>query len=410
MKPAGDTAAAANGQRQPLRLAFDAGTLIVEGLPEADEPGLPGVKFDFRTKQFRAEAIWYRTIVEHLRKHKENYTYADAARAYEPHRLAAPGRQGGVPAPGRGPKPGGTTGAAAWSSCRPEPARPTWPTWPSSEPAGPPWSSRPTIDLMNQWYDELTLSFGTEVGLLGGGYYDIQPLTVTTYDSAYLNMDRLGNRFGFIVFDECHHLPGPTYGLAATCAIAPFRLGLTATPERADNAHTHLDQLIGPIVYRREITQLRGHYLADYRVMTLYVQLNDEERSRYELAREIYRGFVHQRGHQHEPAQRLGPVHLPGAPLARGPPSLPRLSRAARAGPGRAGQARPAGPLARPAQRRPHLDLHPRQRDRLQDRPAVPGARHHPPDQDQGTARDPAPVQRRHVSDRRDFARARTRG
>ena len=161
--------------------------------------------------------------------------------------------------------------AAAWSCCRPGRARPTWPTWPSKRTGRPTLVVTPTIDLMNQWYDELTLSFGTEVGLLGGGYYDIQPLTVTTYDSAYLNMDRLGNRFGFIVFDECHHLPGPTYGLAATCAIAPFRLGLTATPERADNAHTHLDQLIGPIVYRREITQLRGQYLAEYRVMTLYV-------------------------------------------------------------------------------------------------------------------------------------------
>ena len=139
----------------------------------------------------------------------------------------------------------------------------------------------PTIDLMNQWYDELAMGFGGEIGLLGGGYYDIRPLTVTTYDSAYLNMDRLGNRFGFIVFDECHHLPGPTYGLAATCAIAPYRMGLTATPERADNAHTHLDQLIGPIVYRREITQLRGQYLADYRVMTLYVNLSDDERGRY---------------------------------------------------------------------------------------------------------------------------------
>jgi superfamily II DNA or RNA helicase len=154
----------------------------------------------------------------------------------------------------------------------------------------------PTIDLMNQWYDELTLSFGVEVGLLGGGYYDIRPLTVTTYDSAYLNMDRLGNKFGLIVFDECHHLPGPTYGQAAVCAIAPFRLGLTATPERADMAHAHLDQLIGPIVYRREITQLKGHYLADYRVMTLYVHLSDEERARYEQARELYRGFLRESG------------------------------------------------------------------------------------------------------------------
>ena len=36
------------------------------------------------------------------------------------------------------------------------------------------------------------------------------------------------------------------------------------------------------------------------------------------------------------------------------------------------------------------LDLHPRQRDGLHDRAAVPRARHHPPDQDQGAARDPA--------------------
>ena len=109
-------------------------------------------------------------------------------------------------------------------------------------------------------------------------------------------MDRLGNRFGFIVFDECHHLPGPTYGLAATCAIAPYRLGLTATPERADNAHTHLDQLIGPVVYRREITELRGDYLAEYRAMILYVNLSDPERERYEKAREVYRGFVQSMG------------------------------------------------------------------------------------------------------------------
>src|SRR5206468_282635 len=150
----------------------------------------------------------------------------------------------------------------------------------------------PTIDLMNQWYDELTLAFAAEVGLLGGGYNDIKPLTVTTYDSAYINMARVGNRFGLIVFDECHHLPGPTYALSAISAIAPFRLGLTATPERTDNAHTHLDKLIGPIVYRREITQLRGEFLAEYRVQTAYVDLTDQERYEYESAREIYRGFL----------------------------------------------------------------------------------------------------------------------
>ncbi len=285
---------ATSGQSQPLRLLFDAGTLVVEGPRADDEPSLPGVKFDARTRQFRAEAIWYRTIVEHVRKNKQ--TYADDARSYEPSawrlqvtKEAFPHQVEGLKAwwdgGGRGVVvlPTGTGKTHLANMAIEKVGRPTL-------------VITPTIDLMNQWFDELSLSFGVEVGLIGGGYYEIQPLTVTTYDSAYLNMDRLGNRFGFIVFDECHHLPGPTYGLAATSAIAPFRMGLTATPERADNAHTHLDQLIGPIVYRREITQLRGDYLAEYRVMRLYVQLSDQDRLRYEQARELYRRFVQTSG------------------------------------------------------------------------------------------------------------------
>jgi superfamily II DNA or RNA helicase len=278
----------------PLRLVFDQGTLIVEGPREEDDPGLPGVKYDYRTRDFRAEAIWYRTLVEHLRRQKTPYT--DAARDYEvvawklqvakeafPHQVE--GLQAWWAAGGRGVVvlPTGTGKTHLANMAIEKAGRPTL-------------VITPTIDLMNQWYDELAMSFGTEIGLMGGGYYDIRPLTVTTYDSAYMNMDRLGHKFGLIVFDECHHLPGPTYGLSATSAIAPFRLGLTATPERADNAHTHLDVLIGPEVYRREITQLRGKFLADYRVMTLYVSLSEEERLRYEEARELYRGFVQQSG------------------------------------------------------------------------------------------------------------------
>jgi superfamily II DNA or RNA helicase len=273
-----------------LRLVFDQGTVLVEGLPEDAEPGLPGVKFDHRTRRFRAEAIQYRTIVQHLRDHQVPYT--DDARDYEkvrwplrvekeafPHQVE--GLKAWLDAGKRGVVvlPTGTGKTHLANLVIEKAERPTLVV-------------TPTIDLMNQWYDELSLSFATEVGLLGGGYYDIRPLTVTTYDSAYMNMDRLGNKFGLIVFDECHHLPGPTYGLAAICSLAPFRLGLTATPERADNAHTQVDYLIGPIVYRREITQLRGRFLADYRTETLYVSLTDEERFQYESARELYRNFL----------------------------------------------------------------------------------------------------------------------
>jgi superfamily II DNA or RNA helicase len=280
-----------------LRLVFEEGTVLVEGLSEDDAPGLPGVKFDHRTRQYRAEAIWYRSIVEHLRHHE--IPYVDDARDYREkvkwkvrvEKEAFPHQTEGLAAwwddgrKGRGVVvlPTGTGKTHLANLAIEKAQRPTLVV-------------TPTIDLMNQWYDELSLSFATEVGLLGGGYYDVRPLTVTTYDSAYMNMDRLGNKFGLIVFDECHHLPGPTYGQAAVCALAPFRLGLTATPERADNAHTQVDYLIGPIVYRREITQLRGRFLADYRTETLYVSLTDEERFQYESARELYRNFIQENG------------------------------------------------------------------------------------------------------------------
>ncbi|MCB1057736.1 MAG: DEAD/DEAH box helicase, partial [Acidobacteria bacterium] len=115
-------------------------------------------------------------------------------------------------------------------------------------------------------------------------------------DSAYLHMERLGDRFGLLVFDECHHLPGPSYALAAEASLAPFRLGLTATPEREDGLHRRSDTLIGPIVYRKEIDQLAGEYLADYETVTLQVRLSDDERERYAEQRAVYRDFVEASG------------------------------------------------------------------------------------------------------------------
>ena len=150
----------------------------------------------------------------------------------------------------------------------------------------------PTLDLMNQWYDLLLSSFAAEVGLLGGGYFEIGALTVTTYASAFRVMERLGNRFGLLIFDECHHLPSSIYRYAAELSLAPFRLGLTATPERADGEDQALEQLIGPTVYRREAQELAGEYLADYRIERIRVDLSPEERTRYQGERTVLRQFL----------------------------------------------------------------------------------------------------------------------
>jgi superfamily II DNA or RNA helicase len=154
----------------------------------------------------------------------------------------------------------------------------------------------PTLDLVRQWYDQLKVAFDAPVGVVGGGTYDVQPLTVITYDSAWSHMEHLGNRFGLVVFDECHHLPSDTYSLAASMCLAPFRLGLSATPERQDGRHVELDTLIGPLVYRRDVVELAGEYLADYETIQVTVPLTDAERAYYEEERGIYRDFVERQG------------------------------------------------------------------------------------------------------------------
>src|SRR5260370_4788095 len=111
----------------------------------------------------------------------------------------------------------------------------------------------PTIDLLQQWRAALAaaLSISADtIGVFGGGEKDLNAITIITYDSAALYPREL-HRFGLLIFDECHHLPASTYRLIAESAFTPRRLGLSATPERTDMAHTELEELLRPLVYRR---------------------------------------------------------------------------------------------------------------------------------------------------------------
>jgi len=150
----------------------------------------------------------------------------------------------------------------------------------------------PTIDLMSQWYALLTDAFRCDVGILGGGYHEIMPLTVTTYDSAYIYMPQYGNLFSLLIFDEVHHLPSPGYIQIAETSIAPFRLGLTATYEREDGREAMLDALLGPVLYRVGVKELKGRYLSDYQIVRLRVELTPGEEKVYEETTSEYHGFI----------------------------------------------------------------------------------------------------------------------
>jgi superfamily II DNA or RNA helicase len=272
-----------------LSLSFVAGTLEIRGVP--DGLAMPDeCAFDPRTQCHRAPAIAYASVVRAIVAAK--VPYEDGARRYE--ELA----HGAIAH--REPRPYQSEAVEAWKRARGRGVV-VLPTGAGKSHVAvlaiedkrrSALVIAPTLDLVRQWYDLLGSTFRVPVGVVGGGEHDVQPITVATYDSAHLHMDHLGSRFGLVVFDECHHLPSAAYAMAARSCIAPFRLGLTATPERADGRDADLTRLVGPIVYRREITELSGDYLAEYDVERVAIEFTDEERAEYDAERAIYRAFV----------------------------------------------------------------------------------------------------------------------
>jgi superfamily II DNA or RNA helicase len=271
-----------------LKLKYEAGTLILEGAEENDVVPQAFV-WDKRTRQFRSPAYKYRQVIKEFIRAK--IVYEDLAKRYDQFAFK--------PKFHIAPRPYQTASVEAWRQNErcgvivlPTGAGKTHVATMAIEMcARQTLVVVPTIDLMNQWYDLLISTFDAEIGLIGGGFYEIGAITVTTYASAFRHQERLGNQFGLVIFDECHHLPSEGYKYAAEFALAPFRLGLSATPERGDEGDALLQEIVGDFVYRLEAQELAGEYLADYIVERIEVELSDEERRQYERERLIYTDF-----------------------------------------------------------------------------------------------------------------------
>lgn len=284
-----------------LNLSFDRGSLLVRGADLALVPGLDAeAREDGRVGAVRVPAHRYHLVVRALTA--RSLAYEDRARAYGVLDLPAPAvaardyQQAAVDAWRAGGRRGvvvlptgaGKTVVAALAIA--ETKRSTLVVV-------------PTLDLLHQWYGVLASHFGdARVGAVGGGEHRPADLTVTTYDSAYLHLDRLGDRFGLVVWDEAHHLAAPSAVQAARMALAPFALGLTATPVEDERAAL-VAEVAGPVVFRREITDLAGEYLSPYEVVRLKVRLTDAERAAYEAASRRFRDFLQARN------LRLGGQH-----------------------------------------------------------------------------------------------------
>jgi superfamily II DNA or RNA helicase len=278
-----------------IKISFKQGTMLIKG-----NVRVPNAVWDERSGNFRALAMYYRDTVNYLKNSKIQFEdnvldllpCPDLAEAYEASgkKLILRDYQAeALVSWGENDKWGvlvlptgsGKTlvGIRAIAGCN-----------------TPALVVVPTLDLLEQWKKQLEEAFSMEIGKLGGGEKKILPITVSTYDSAYIHTEKLGDRFGLLIFDEVHHLPAAGYRSIAEFSAAPYRLGLTATYEREDELHSELNRLAGGKVYEKQVSELAGVHLAPYRIKRIAAALTEEERKDYEKHYSVFLNYIRKSG------------------------------------------------------------------------------------------------------------------
>ncbi|MCS7128457.1 MAG: DEAD/DEAH box helicase [Sulfolobales archaeon] len=153
-----------------------------------------------------------------------------------------------------------------------------------------------TKEQMFQWKDMIARFLnvsGGYVGLFYGEDKTISQITISTYQSAYKNINVLGKYFSLLIVDECHHLPADKFKAIAIGCIAPYRLGLSATVVREDGRHTELFPLMGGVIYHKSASELSSMgYLAKFKVITVKVRPTKDEVGEYVELRKAYKSIV----------------------------------------------------------------------------------------------------------------------
>jgi superfamily II DNA or RNA helicase len=91
----------------------------------------------------------------------------------------------------------------------------------------------------------------------------------------------IGEGFGLVIFDECHRVPAEHFSVVASMFKAKLRLGLSATPERADGKELLVQAHIGPVRARADaqlVVPKVLRYSSGWQCPRRYVQMEDGTR------------------------------------------------------------------------------------------------------------------------------------
>lgn len=275
-------------QREVMLLQFYKGTIQLEG-----QYHIPNTTWDERSHTYRAQALYYREIVTYLKESHIDFLdcvldlipcpelqFSVELRDYQKEALSSwlKDKKGVIVLPTGAGKTFVALKAVEALNC-------------------PTLIVVPTLDLVDQWKEKIINFYRNseielEVGEHTGRKKSLKALTLTTYDSAYINAENLGNKFKFLIFDEVHHLPSEGYRHIAEMCASPYRMGLTATYEREDGLHSMLSRLIGGKVYEIKTQELAGEHLSEYEIRKIKVEMLPEEQEKYEENIKIFKNYL----------------------------------------------------------------------------------------------------------------------
>ena len=117
----------------------------------------------------------------------------------------------------------------------------------------------PTECLMDQWMDAIrTFVPGARVGYVQQNHmdYEDKDFVVAMLHSICLKdyPIQMFDRFGIVVYDECHHVASEVFSKSMLKVRPKFTLGLSATPERRDGLSHVFYKFIGPLLHKEKRT------------------------------------------------------------------------------------------------------------------------------------------------------------
>jgi hypothetical protein len=160
---------------------------------------------------------------------------------------------------------------------------------------------RPTLvivdrkPLVEQWTERLTNHLGLtskEIGQIGSGRKKITGIVDIAMAQSLArreDLEEMTSRYGFIVVDECHHVPAVTFERCVKQIRARNWLGLTAAPYRRDGLQGMITMYCGPIRYRMdEISDSES----DFRRELIVHETGFEETANVTHIQDLFRALV----------------------------------------------------------------------------------------------------------------------